>query len=218
LAAAALANRLDVPDSAAMDDIIPPEVLLNAYAQGVFPMADAGEIAWYRPQTRGLIPLDERFHIPHGLQRALKRRPFELRCNTAFRDVMLACAERQTTWIDGVIVASYDWLHRLGFAHSVECWDEQGLQGGLYGVALRGAFFGESMFSRKTDASKIALVELVTRLRLGGVVLLDTQWMTPHLRQFGGYELPRKQYERALAAALEVAGGLGGETFPAPDP
>ena len=109
-------------------------------------------------------------------------------------------------------------LHRLGFAHSVECWDEQGLQGGLYGVALRGAFFGESMFSRKTDASKIALVELVTRLRLGGVVLLDTQWMTPHLRQFGGYELPRKQYERALAAALEVAGGLGGETFPAPDP
>ena len=199
---------MDVAESLEMDAIIPPQVLLNAYAQGVFPMADAGEISWYRPETRGLIPLDERFHIPHGLQRALKRRPFELRWNTAFRDVMLGCAQREQTWIDEVLVESYAWLHRLGFAHSVECWDEQGLQGGLYGVALRGAFFGESMFSRKTDASKIALVELVTGLRQAGVVLLDTQWMTAHLRQFGGFELPRKQYERALAAALEVDGGL----------
>jgi len=192
-----------------MDDFIPTQVLLNAYAQGVFPMAVAGEIGWYRPKMRGLIPLDDRFHIPHGLQRVLKRRPFELRWNTAFRDVMLACAQRQETWIDGVIVESYDRLHRLGFAHSVECWDEDGLQGGLYGVALRGVFFGESMFSRKTDASKIALVELVARLRQSGVVLLDTQWMTPHLRQFGGYELPRSQYEQALAAALALdSGGL----------
>ena len=171
-------------------------------------MADAGEISWYRPEKRGLIPLDERFHVPRGLRRALGRRPFELRWNTAFRDVMLACAQRQQTWINDVLVESYDWLHRLGFAHSVECWDEEGLQGGLYGVSLRGAFFGESMFSRKTDASKIALVELVARLRLAGGVLLDTQWMTAHLRQFGGFELPRKQYERALAAALEVDGGL----------
>lgn len=191
-----------------MDEFIPPQVLLNAYAQGIFPMAAAGEIGWYQPKMRGLIPLDERFHIPHGLQRALKRRPFELRWNTAFREVMLACAQRQETWIDGVIVESYVRLHRLGFAHSVECWDEDGLQGGLYGVALRGAFFGESMFSRKTDASKIALVELVTRLRQVRASLLDTQWMTPHLRQFGGYELPRRQYERALAAALEADGGL----------
>jgi len=141
-----------------MDNSIPPQVLLNAYAQGVFPMAADGEIGWYQPKMRGLIPLDERFHIPHGLRRALKRRPFELRWNTAFRDVMLACAQREDTRIDGVIVASYEGLHRLGFAHSVECWDEDGLQGGLYGVVLRGAFFGESMFSRKTDASKIALV------------------------------------------------------------
>ncbi|KAB2640070.1 MAG: leucyl/phenylalanyl-tRNA--protein transferase, partial [Verrucomicrobia bacterium] len=116
--------------------------------------------------------------------------------------------QREDTWIDGVIVESYDRLHQLGFAHSVECWDEDGLQGGLYGIALRGAFFGESMFSRKTDASKIALVELVARLRQGGYFMLDTQWMTAHLRQFGGYELPRRLYERALAAALEVAGGL----------
>jgi leucyl/phenylalanyl-tRNA--protein transferase len=187
-----------------MADIIPPQVLLNAYAQGVFPMAEAGAISWHRPAMRGLLPLDERFHIPHTLQRALKRRPFEVRWNTAFREVMLGCAQRDETWIDEVVVDSYVWLHRLGFAHSVECWDEEGLQGGLYGVALRGAFFGESMFSRKSEASKIALLDLVARLRQAGVVLLDTQWMTDHLRQFGGYELPRAQYERALAAALEV--------------
>ncbi|MCX6878743.1 MAG: leucyl/phenylalanyl-tRNA--protein transferase [Verrucomicrobia bacterium] len=191
-----------------MAAIIPPQVLLNAYAQGVFPMAGAGDIAWYRPGTRGLLPLDGRFHIPHGLQRTLKRRTLEVRWNTAFREVMLGCAERDETWIDEVILESYCLLHRLGYAHSVECWDQDGLQGGLYGVALRGAFFGESMFCRKTDASKIALVELVTRLRQGGFVLLDTQWLTDHLRQFGGYEMPRKQYERALAAALKVDGGL----------
>ena len=116
---------------------------------------------------------------------------------------MRGCADRESTWIDEVILESYALLHQLGCAHSVECWDQDGLQGGLYGVTLGGVFFGESMFSRKTDASKIALVELVTRLRQSGVVLLDTQWMTDHLRQFGGYELPRRQYERALAAALE---------------
>lgn len=204
--APALANRLDVPDSVRMADIIPPEVLLNAYAHGVFPMAEAGGIAWYRPHRRGVIPLDERFHIPHGLCRTIKRQPFELRWNTAFREVMRGCADRKSTWIDEVILESYSLLHQLGCAHSVECWDQDGLQGGLYGVTLRGAFFGESMFSRKTDASKIALVELVTRLRQAGVVLLDTQWMTDHLRQFGGYELSRRQYERALAAALEVEG------------
>ena len=191
--------------------MIPLEVLLNAYTQGIFPMAEAGGIAWYRPQRRGIIPLDERFHVPHGLQRALKRRPFELRWNTAFREVMLACAQREQTWIDEVIVESYCMLHRHGFAHAVECWDEDGLQGGLYGVALGGVFFGESMFSKKTDASKIALVELVARLRQAGVVLLDTQWMTPHLRQFGGYEMSRRQYERALAAALALDHSLQSE-------
>ncbi len=187
--------------------IIPPEILLEAYSRGVFPMANEGEIQWFSPESRGLIPLDERFHIPHGLAKSLKRQPFEIRWNTAFREVMLGCAARDETWIDESILESYCTLHDLGHAHSVECWDTEGLQGGLYGVSLPGAFFGESMFSRKTDASKIALVALVGRLREKGVTLLDTQWMTPHLTQFGGYELSREQYHRALKKAL----GAGGE-------
>ena len=148
--------------------LIPSEVLLDAYARGIFPMAHEGEIEWFSPVRRGLIPLDERFHIPHGLKRALKRKPFNLKWDTAFREVMLACAARDETWIDDVILESYCNLHALGFAHSVECWDDEGLQGGLYGVALPGVFFGESMFSRKTDASKIALVALVENLRERG--------------------------------------------------
>lgn len=181
---------------------LPPELLLEAYARGVFPMADDGEILWFSPEKRGVIPLDDRFHISHGLARALKRKPFELRWNTAFRDVMLGCADRDETWIDDVILDSYCELHRLGWAHSVECWDADGLQGGLYGVSLPGAFFGESMFSRKTDASKIALVELVRRLRESGFELLDTQWITPHLKTFGAYEIPRKEYHKVLSRAL----------------
>ena len=181
---------------------IPPEVLLSAYAQGVFPMAHDGGIQWFSPQRRGLIPLDDRFHIPHGLKRTLKRKPFEVKWDTAFREVMLACADREETWIDGTILESYCHLHQLGHAHSVECWDDDGLQGGLYGVELPGVFFGESMFFRKTDASKIALVSLVGHLRARGFELLDTQWMTAHLRQFGGYELTRKQYQAALGEVL----------------
>jgi leucyl/phenylalanyl-tRNA--protein transferase len=189
-----------------MSKIIPPEILLEAYAQGVFPMAEDGEILWFSPERRGLIPLDEDFHIPHGLAKSLKRQPFEIRWNTAFREVMLGCASREETWIDEVILDSYCTLHAAGHAHSVECWDAEGLQGGLYGVALPGVFFGESMFSRKTDASKIALVALVGRLRDTGFSLLDTQWMTPHLRQFGGYELRRRDYLAALQTALQVDG------------
>ena len=185
-----------------MSKIIPPEILLEAYAQGVFPMAEDGEILWFSPERRGLIPLDDRFHIPHGLAKSLKRQLFEVRWNTAFREVMLGCASRTETWIDEVILDSYCALHAAGHAHSVECWDADGLQGGLYGVALPGVFFGESMFSRKTDASKIALVALVSRLRESCFSLLDTQWMTEHLRQFGGYELPRKDYLAALRKAL----------------
>ncbi len=185
-----------------MKKIIPSEILLEAYARGIFPMAEAGEILWFSPEKRGLIPLDERFHIPHGLAKSLKRKPFEVRWDTAFRDVMLGCAARQETWIDEVILESYCALHDLGHAHSVECWDADGLQGGLYGVALPGVFFGESMFSRKTDASKIALVALVMRLREQGVRLLDTQWLTSHLKQFGGFELSRKNYQKALQRAL----------------
>jgi len=185
-----------------VSNLIPAEVLLSAYSQGVFPMAHDGEIQWFSPERRGLIPLDGRFHIPHGLKRALKRKPFGIRKDTTFREVMLACAARDETWIDDTILASYCNLHELGYAHSIECWDDDGLQGGLYGVELPGIFFGESMFSRKTDASKIALVALVEDLRARDFKLLDTQWMTEHLRQFGGYELTRRQYHKALAEAL----------------
>jgi leucyl/phenylalanyl-tRNA--protein transferase len=181
---------------------IPPHVLLGAYTEGVFPMAEDGEILWFSPLKRGVIPLDRRFHVPHGLKRTLKRGPFEVRWDTVFRTVVECCAARDETWIDAVIIESYCRLHELGFAHSVECWDGEGLQGGLYGVALGKAFFGESMFSRKPDASKVALVHLVDRLRRDGYLLLDTQWMTDHLRQFGGQEIPREAYYRLLDSAL----------------
>jgi leucyl/phenylalanyl-tRNA---protein transferase len=187
-------------------EIIPPHVLLGAYTEGVFPMAEEGEILWFSPLQRGIIPLDGHFHIPHGLERRMKNTPFEVRMDTAFREVMESCGRREETWIDPVIVDSYCQLHELGFAHSVECWDKEGLQGGLYGVALGGAFFGESMFSRKTDASKIALVHLVEWLRKRGAVLLDTQWMTDHLRQFGGVEIPREDYLKRLDEALQGMG------------
>lgn len=187
-----------------MPQVIPPEILLDAYSQGIFPMAEAGEILWYSPKRRGLIPLDERFHIPHSLAKRIKRQPFEIRWDTAFRETMIGCAEREETWIDSTILESYCALHAAGHAHSVECWDADGLQGGLYGVSLPGVFFGESMFFRKTDASKIALVHLVERLRQHRFQLLDTQWLTPHLTQFGGYELPRKSYLAALQRALST--------------
>ncbi len=165
-------------------------------------MAEEGEILWFSPEMRGLIPLDERFHIPHGLKRTLRKNPFKLRWDTAFRDVIQGCGEREETWIDDNIIDSYCDLHEHGFAHSVECWDEEGLQGGLYGVSLGRAFFGESMFTRKRDASKVALVELVRVLRGKNFLLLDTQWMTDHLRTFGGYELPRGLYMDQLGEAL----------------
>lgn len=185
-------------------DRIAPDMLLGAYVQGVFPMSENGKIYWFQPKMRGIIPLDERFHIPHGLKRALKKHPFQLRMDTAFREVMEGCGDREETWIDPVIMESYCHLFDLGFAHSVECWDEQGLQGGLYGVRIGKAFFGESMFSRKTDASKFALVKLVHWLRDEDVELLDTQWMTDHLRSFGGYEIPAAEYQQLLAQAVEI--------------
>ena len=185
-----------------MARIIPAEILLEGYSKGLFPMAHQGVIHWFSPERRGLIPLDERFRIPHGLRKSLKSRPFEIRRDTAFREVMLGCATREETWIDEVILESFCLLHALGHAHSIECWDDEGLQGGLYGVELPGVFFGESMFSRKTDASKIALVSLVDDLRARKFKLLDTQWMTPHLRQFGGYELPRDEYLAELKRTL----------------
>lgn len=182
---------------------IPPHVLLGAYTEGVFPMAEGGEILWFSPLKRGLIPLDDRFHIPHGLKRVLRRKTFEVKRDSAFRQVIEACGARDETWIDQVIVESYTQLHEIGFAHSVECWDDEGLQGGLYGVALGRAFFGESMFTRKADASKVALVHLVEWLREDGYTMLDTQWMTNHLRQFGGDEISRDEYFTLLDEALE---------------
>ena len=183
-------------------EYIPPHVLLGAYTEGVFPMAEEGEIYWFSPLMRGIIPLDDRFRVSTSLKKAIRKEPFEVRMNTAFSDVIKACAARSETWIDDTILASYNELHKLGFAHSFECWDEEGLQGGLYGVALGKAFFGESMFSRKTDSSKIALVKLVEWMRENDYTLLDTQWMTDHLRQFGGIELPRDDYLKLLEDAL----------------
>jgi len=183
---------------------IEPEFLLKAYQLGVFPMAmHDGEIAWFSPDPRGIIPL-ETFHVPHGLKRVLRKESFEVRVNAAFAETMAGCADRASTWIDGSIFRSYQRLHEMGFAHSVEAWQDGRLVGGLYGVALGGAFFGESMFSRVPDASKVALVHLVGRMKEHGFLLLDTQWSTPHLRQFGCEDIPRSRYMRLLERALAV--------------
>jgi len=162
-----------------------------------------GEIAWFSPDPRGIILLDA-FHIPHGLKRALKKGVFEIRVNTAFEEVIRACGERAETWISEEIVESYVNLHRLGFAHSVEAWLDNELAGGLYGVSLSGAFFGESMFHRVTDASKVALVGLVNRLNERGFHLLDTQYVTSHLKIFGAVEISRSKYLRLLKQALAL--------------
>lgn len=181
---------------------IPPDLLLQAYASGLFPMSmENGELGWFSPDPRGVIPIAD-FHIPHGLARKLKANPFEIRTDTDFSGVMKACSERESTWISEVIHRSYTRLHELGYAHSVETWRDGRLVGGLYGVALGGAFFGESMFSRETDASKVALVWLVRRLEQRGFTLLDTQWVTDHLRRFGAHEIPRAEYLTRLEAAL----------------
>jgi leucyl/phenylalanyl-tRNA--protein transferase len=187
--------------------------LLRAYAYGIFPMAesaDSDELLWFEPVMRGLIPL-EGFHVSSRLRRTVRQDRFELSHDIAFREVMMACAGnsrtgRETTWINRRILDLYTELHRHGFAHSVETWRDGRLVGGLYGVSLGGAFFGESMFSLETDASKVALVHLVARLRFGGYRLLDTQWLTAHLSQFGAFEVPKTKYRRLLQEALEVQG------------
>jgi leucyl/phenylalanyl-tRNA--protein transferase len=187
--------------------VIPADALLNAYASGWFPMAvSPGEIRWYSPDPRGIIPLDT-FHVPSRLARSLRARPFEIRIDTNFPAVIRACAERPDpdgNWIDDEIIDSYSALFEQGFAHSVEAWRGDQLVGGLYGVAMRGAFFGESMFHRSTDASKAALVALVEHLRERGYALLDTQWVTEHLLQFGAIEIPRRRYLRLLDQALTI--------------
>jgi leucyl/phenylalanyl-tRNA--protein transferase len=197
--------------------MIPADALLTAYADGWFPMAIApGEIRWYSPDPRGIIPL-ETFHVPSRLARTLRRDPFEIRIDTAFEAVIRACAAREDedgNWIDAEIIESYTALHARGFAHSVEAWREGRLVGGLYGVSLGGAFFGESMFHHVTDASKAALVALVARLRARGFALLDTQWVTEHLRQFGAIEVPRRRYLRLLDRALDVSAAFDGGDEP----
>jgi leucyl/phenylalanyl-tRNA--protein transferase len=187
--------------------VIEPEMLLTAYRRGIFPMAvdKRGRIGWFSPDPRAVIPLDARFHIPHGLRRVLKQKKFEITSDTDFETVIRECGKRREgTWISPGIIDSYCNLHRLGHAHSIETRLEGKLVGGLYGVALGGAFFGESMFHRATDASKVALVALVERLRAGGFVLLDTQWTAPHLQQFGTYEIPRREYLWQLEQALKL--------------
>ncbi len=162
-----------------------------------------GEIAWFSPNPRAVIPL-EQFHVPHGLRRTLKKGLFEIRLNTAFCEVMNECARREETWISPEIFESYVNLHRLGFAHSVESWQDGRLAGGLYGVSIGAAFFGESMFHRVTDASKVALHTLVERLRARNFLLLDTQWNTPHLATFGTMEIPRHKYQALLREAVDL--------------
>jgi len=196
-----------------------PEILLDAYAAGIFPMADsadAPELFWVDPRRRGIIPLDG-FHVPRRLARVLRQGRFAVRCDTEFAETMRGCAEatekRPNTWINDDILRLYGALFRSGSAHSVECWQGEVLVGGLYGISLGAAFFGESMFSRVTDASKVALAHLVAILRAGGYRLLDVQFLTPHLARFGAIEIPRAEHRRRLADALRYRsvfdGGLG---------
>lgn len=189
-------------------DKITPDILLRAYSIGLFPMAEARDdplLFWVDPQQRGILPLDE-FHIPKSLRKTLRRQIFDVRYDTAFLQVMEACAApapgRESTWINQEIMDLYQDLFRQGYCHSIECWQDQRLVGGLYGLALGGAFFGESMFSRQRDASKIALCHLVAHLRAGGFTLLDTQFLTEHLARFGAREIPRDDYKKLLAEAL----------------
>jgi leucyl/phenylalanyl-tRNA---protein transferase len=191
--------------------VIDSALLLSAYRKGLFPMGlENGEIGWFSPDPRGILPL-ETFHVPSRLARVIRRGMFSVRIDTRFPDVMRACAEdrEEGTWINEEIVESYIALHRLGFAHSVEVWRGDDLAGGLYGVHLGRVFFGESMFHRVTDASKVALATLVDRLRQRGFVLLDIQWVTPHLEQFGAIEVPREEYLRRLAVAMDGKASFG---------
>ena len=184
--------------------MIHPEVLLQGYRLGVFPMAmDDGAIEWFSPDPRAILPLDK-FHVPHTLERIALKESFEIRIDVSFFEVMQNCAQRPETWISDEIIESYKRLHHLGHAHSVEAWQNGKLAGGLYGVTIGGAFFGESMFHHVRDASKIALLALVNRLREQRFTLLDTQWLTPHLQKFGAIEISRQQYLHLLATSVNL--------------
>jgi leucyl/phenylalanyl-tRNA---protein transferase len=187
---------------------IPPDLLLKAYASGVFPMAESAddpEVFWVRPETRGVIPLDG-FHIPKSLRKIIRQVRFEVRFDHDFAGVIAGCAEskagRENTWINRPIRDAYERLFERGHCHTVEAWCDGGLAGGLYGVTLGKAFFGESMFSRERDASKVCLAALVDRLKERGFILLDTQFTTEHLKRFGAVDVPRGKYEKMLEKAV----------------
>jgi leucyl/phenylalanyl-tRNA--protein transferase len=191
---------------------ITPQVLLKAYACGLFPMAESADdptLYWIEPDHRGVIPLDS-FHVPRSLAKTVRKAVFDVRIDTDFEGVISGCAEltteRRETWINQPIRDLYGELFDMGFCHTVECWKDGALMGGLYGIHIGGAFFGESMFSRMPDASKVALVHLRDRLKAGGFTLLDTQFVTDHLRKFGALEVPRAEYNQILQDALTVAG------------
>jgi leucyl/phenylalanyl-tRNA--protein transferase len=187
-------------------DEITPDILLRAYAMGIFPMSDGRddpEIHWVDPRRRGILPLDQ-FHLSRSLAKCIRAGRYRVTVDTGFDAVVEGCAERGETWISRRIQRLYLQLHTLGFAHSIEVWDGEALVGGVYGVTLGAAFFGESMFSRQTDASKVALAHAVHRLRAGGFRLFDTQFLTPHLASLGGKEIPRAEYHRLLAEALDA--------------
>jgi leucyl/phenylalanyl-tRNA--protein transferase len=196
-----------------------PNELLDCYRRGVFPMAESRvdtRLFLVDPDLRGVLPLD-RFHLPRSLRKVIRKERYQVRVDTAFTQVMDLCAEeapdRLNTWINTPILNLYSTLHRLGHAHSVECWQGDELIGGLYGVSLKAAFFGESMFSRRRDASKVALAYLVARLRHGGFELLDTQFVTPHLQGFGVEEINREEFQARLEQALQVDASFGDNTY-----
>jgi leucyl/phenylalanyl-tRNA--protein transferase len=206
-------------------DVIPAATLLAAYRHGIFPMAeerDDDSVFWLEPQQRGVMPIEE-FHLSRRLARKMRSTTWRMTADAAFDEVIAACAEtkegRTKTWINGLIERSYRNLHRVGHAHSIEMWEEEELIGGLYGVSIGGAFFGESMFSRRTDASKMALVHLVARLKAGGYRLLDAQFVTGHLAQFGTVEVTRARYKQLLDGAVDkrgdfyVLGGAGADVL-----
>ena len=197
-----------------MAEVLDPRMLLRGYGAGIFPMADSREapdIFWVEPRERAIIPLDG-FHLSKSLARTLRRETYEVRLDTAFHAVVRACAEREETWINETIERATLGLHAAGHAHSVECWKEGELVGGLYGVRLGGAFFGESMFSKARDASKVALAHLVARMIAGGFRLLDCQFMTEHLASLGAIAVSRGDYLDLLDQALGSADGGGGGT------
>jgi len=205
-----------------MPDRLTPALLLRAYAMGIFPMAesrDAADIHWVEPRQRGIFPLDG-FHLSQSLARHIRRTMPRVTLNQAFGDVVQGCAGRDTTWINAEIFNAYSALHDQGDACSLEVWQGDNLIGGVYGVVIGAAFFGESMFSRATNASKVALTYLIHRLRAGGFTLFDTQFLTPHLASLGAVEIPRAAYQRRLAAAVAGQACLtppGYPAEPAPD-